>query len=57
MKSLFRPGEEIIDFNDSQYEEFRKTRGNFYDGVHLSNAAAEFLTSELNARLLETEAR
>jgi hypothetical protein len=57
MKSLFRPDEKIVDFNDSQYEQFRKTRGNFYDGVHLSGAATEFLTSELNSRLLETQAR
>ena len=42
----------VIDFNDSQYENFRKTRGNFYNGVHLSGTAFEFSASELNARLL-----
>lgn len=55
MKSLFRPEEKVFDFNDSEYENFRKTRGNFYDGVHLSGAAVEFLTSELNAQLFESQ--
>ncbi len=57
MKSLFRPDETLVDFNDSQYEEFRKTRANFYDGVHLSGAAVEFLTSELNAQLIGSQSR
>lgn len=57
MKSLFLPGETMVDFNDRKYEEFRKTRANFYDGVHLSGAAAQFLISELNSRLVEAQAR
>jgi hypothetical protein len=57
MKTLFRPNEEVVDFNDTKYEQFRRTRANFYDGVHLSGAAAQFLISELNSRLLEAQAR
>jgi hypothetical protein len=57
MKSLFRPEEKVVDFNDRQYEQFRNSPDNFYDGVHVSGKAADFLASELSSRLIETKAR
>ncbi len=55
MKTLFRPNERIIDFNDEQYDQFRKNPDNFYDGVHISTKVTDFLVAELNSQLLETK--
>jgi hypothetical protein len=57
MKTLFRSDEKIVDFNEDKYEQFRNTRDNFYDGVHITGKGADFLTAELNLRLLETQAQ
>lgn len=48
---LLRPGETIVDFNGPEYDSFRRDRGNFYDGVHLTQEAAAFLVAEMNRRL------
>jgi hypothetical protein len=57
MKALFRPDEEIIDFNEVEYQQFRDTHVNFYDGVHISREGTDFLMSELNSRLMKAQAR
>jgi hypothetical protein len=57
MKTLFLPGELVVDFNDAKYEQFRENPSNFYDGVHIATKATNFLVSELNARLSETPAQ
>ena len=54
MKTLFRPGELLIDFNDQQYDEFRSNPDNFYDGVHIATERTGFLVSKLNAQLLDS---
>lgn len=51
MKSLFLPGELIIDFNDPKYDQFRKNPDNFFDTVHIAARATNYLMSELNAQL------
>jgi hypothetical protein len=51
MKTLFQPGELVIDFNDKPYDEFRSNADNFYDGVHIATSRTGFLVAELNARL------
>jgi hypothetical protein len=51
MKSLFLPGELIIDFNAPKYDQFTTNPDNFYDGVHIATGATNFLVSELNNQL------
>jgi hypothetical protein len=51
MKSLFLPGELMLDFNDPRYDQYRNNPDNFFDTVHMAKKSTNFLVSELNARL------
>ncbi len=51
MLTMFAPQDLVIDFDAPRYAPFRRERGNFRDGVHLSRAGAAEVV-----RLLESEA-
>jgi lysophospholipase L1-like esterase len=47
MATLFRAGEKLVDFNAPAYARYTREPTNFYDGVHLTQEAANFFASEL----------
>jgi hypothetical protein len=49
MRSLFRPEERILDFNDPRYASWTEVHENFQDGSHLSPAAAAYFSSQLDS--------
>jgi len=51
MKSLFRPGENIIDLNAPRYAAYTRERTTFYDDTHLTREATEFFSAELAAAI------
>jgi hypothetical protein len=54
MGTMFTPQDTLIDFNAPRYEAFRRERGNFTDGVHLSRTGAAEVVRLLNQRLLDS---
>ena len=49
--ALFRPEELLADFNDPRYADFTENKANFWDGVHLTNAATEPIVKVLDEAL------
>ncbi len=49
--SGFHSDDTVVDFSPPRYPAFADSPGNFPDGVHISNAGAEFLVQEMNKLL------
>jgi lysophospholipase L1-like esterase len=43
--------DQVIDFTSDEFADFRRNGGNFKDGVHLTNEAAQRVVAAINARL------
>jgi hypothetical protein len=52
MSALFRPDENIVNFNLPKYQAYTADLTNFYDGSHLSNKAVKFFSTELALAIL-----
>ena len=48
VRSLLRPGDAVVDFNETSYSELRNDLRNFQDAVHLSESGAALVMSELS---------
>jgi hypothetical protein len=57
ISALLEPNDVVVDFNSPDYASFRENLENFIDGVHLSQAGANFVLGELGRVLNQLELR
>ena len=56
MRTLFVPGDLVIDFNAPEYAELRRDRTNYQEGVHFSRKGAAAMVKLLNQRIVAASA-